>query len=385
MMVSTPFGFTAPTDIRFGEGVSGDLAGILPDDATRVAMIRGGRGLAAEPMIAALDARDITVIDIRCPGEPSVVSVNAALDVLRGTEVDAIVACGGGAVIDSAKAIAFCHGHCLCLTDDFSKVPERHLADPPPLPVIAIPTTAGTGAEVTANAVLDVPATRAKISLRGRALIPGIALVDPTLLPSAPRSTILGSGMDAIVQTIEAFTSSAANAFSDAMTEPNIRRGLEALRTVVNEPTEAAWRDLAWVSLTSGIALANAGLGAAHGLASVVGGRYAAPHGALCGRLLIPTLRRNAAAAPPGSRAQDRITIAITEIASVFPQNDVRDPLSGLSAWQDQSGLPRLSAYGVERQDFTDLATRAIAASSSRKNAVPLTPDDFMAILEEAY
>jgi alcohol dehydrogenase class IV len=384
MIPNTPFSFSVPTAVRFGDGVSSELATVLPKNTQRVAVIRGGGGVAARGVIRNLRDAGLTVTEIACPGEPSVASVNAGVADLAPADVQVVVACGGGAVMDSAKAIAFCLAHALRLQEDFASIPPDLLSAVCPIPCIAIPTTAGTGAEVTANAVLEIPSERAKVSLRGRALIPAAALVDPLLLPSAPPTTVLYSGLDAVVQTVEAYTSAAATPFSDAMTAPNVKRGLRALRAVVDTGAPSAWRDLAWVSLTSGLALANSGLGAAHGLASVLGGRLNAPHGALCGLFLTPVLRRNAVVAVGGSGAQRRLAECRAAIAEVFPPEAGLDDLTGLEAWQQAQGLPRLADFGLPETELEALAAQSAAASSSRKNAVVLGDTDFAQILRQA-
>lgn len=378
------FGISVPTTVRFGDGVSAELVSVLPQDAKCVAVLRGGRGIAAEPLVALLRGKGLELIEVPCAGEPSVASVNAAVDALSERDVEAVVACGGGAVIDSGKAVAFCLGHSQRLSESFADVPAALLAGAAPLPCIAIPTTAGTGAEVTANAVLEIPSQQAKISLRGRALFPAVALVDPTLLPSAPAATILSSGLDAVVQTIEAYTSCASTPFSDALTAPNVPMGLRALRDVVETGHACAWRKLAWVSLSSGMALANSGLGAAHGLASVLGGRYGAQHGVLCGRFLVPVLRANLSAATPASEMHRRLELCASAIATVFPPAPGGDNLSGLEVWQDAQGLPRLKALGVLEGDIDALAIQSAAASSSKKNAVVLENTSYAAILRAA-
>ena len=138
---------------------------------------------------------------------------------------------------------------------------------------------------------------------------------------------------------------------------------------------------MAWVSLTSGVALANGGLGAAHGLASILGGRFGIAHGVLCGMFLVPVLRQTAHATPEGSEARARLALCAAEVAEVFPPVQGGDAWSGLEAWQAEQGLERLSAHGIGHADLADLARASAAASSSRKNAVPLTAPDFEAIL----
>ena len=378
------FSFSVPTVVRFGHGVSDSVPDALPAGVKRVAVLRGASGIAAATVVKALKQAGLSVDDIACGGEPSVASVNAIVANLAGQPIDAIVACGGGAVLDSGKAVAFCLGHNLQLTEDFADVPQQLLEVAGPIPCIAVPTTAGTGAEVTANAVLEIPSQQAKVSLRGRALFPVAALVDPRLLPSAPTNTVLSSGLDAIVQTIESYTSCAATPFSDVLTRPNIALGLSALSDVLGGGGDAAWGRMAWVSLTSGLALANSGLGAAHGIASVLGGRYGAPHGALCGRLLVPVLRQNISMAEQGSDIHARLSECASAIADAFAPAPGGDAMSGLEAWQDAQGLPRLAAFGVAAVDIEVLAVQSASASSSRKNGVPLMPSDYEAILAAA-
>ncbi|MEM8580456.1 MAG: iron-containing alcohol dehydrogenase [Pseudomonadota bacterium] len=382
--METPFSFSVPTKVKFGDGVSASIAHEIPKDAKCVVVIRGASGRASATVVSALRSSGFEPVEVACAGEPSVASINEALATLGGADVDTIVAVGGGSVIDSGKAVAFCLDRRITLPDDFTSLSPDLFVTPQAVSCIAVPTTAGTGAEVTANAVLDMPSQRAKVSLRGRALFPSSALVDPTLLPSAPGQTVLSSGLDALVQTIEAYTSCAATPFTDALSRPNIALGLRALKDVLKTGSSASWRNMAWVSLTSGVALANGGLGAAHGLASVLGGRYGAPHGALCGRLLVPVLRQNTRAAKPGSLAHRKLADVALEIESIFPALPGQDVFSGLEAWQNREGLPHLAALGVRQEEVESLAHQSSAASSSRKNAVELSASEYGDIIRAA-
>lgn len=379
-----PFTISCPTRIRFGSGTSHDIAQVLPPGTGKVAFVQGAGGAAAAPVLARLRAAGRDVVVIRCPGEPSVASVNAALDQIDGAAPDAVVACGGGSVMDTGKALAFALSQGLRLDDEFDRIAAAVLETPGRVGCIALPTTAGTGAEVTANAVLDVPSRGAKISLRGRAIFATDAIVDPELMISAPRSVALHAGLDAITQVIEAYTSAAATPFSDALSRPAIASGLTALRRVMTQGDAQAWQDLAWTSLSSGLALANGGLGAAHGLASVIGGQFGAPHGALCGRFLVPVLRRNLARADPGSQIRARLEECCALVAGAFPSGAGADPLAGLEAWADGLDLPRLGAWGVSADRIEALAAQGVEASSSRKNGVALTVDDHAEILRAA-
>ena len=379
--MKTPFSIDCPTQIRFGARVSSQLELFLPVGKKRILLLRGAGGTAAAPVRAVLNGFD--VIEVGAGGEPSVGSVNAVLDKVN-CAVDAVIACGGGAVIDTGKAVTVCLNHGLRLSDDFGDIDTRLLAVSGSVPLIVLPTTAGTGAEVTSNAVLEVPSKQAKISLRGRALFPQVALVDPMLMMSAPDHVVLNSGLDAVTQIFEAYTSRAATIFSDALTTPALQMSLLALQRVIEDRTESAMSEMAWSALSSGLALANAGLGAAHGAASILGGQYGAPHGALCGRLLTPVLRQNLARVDLGSEAHQRIVTCCASIAAVFMPIPEGDQLSGLENWMEHQGLPRLADLGVETEALDSLAEQSMRASSSSKNAVTLGKADFVAILEAA-
>lgn len=379
----TPFTISCPTDIRFGTGRVADLVGVLPDGP--VVLVQGGSGVAAAPVRHILQAQAVTPLTITCAGEPSVADVNSARDAVVGARPELVIACGGGAVMDLGKALAFVLSHDLDLTDDFTDLDPALTGSLGRVPCFALPTTAGTGAEVTANAVLDVPSKGAKISLRGRGLFPQLAIVDPDLLRSAPQQVLLHSGLDAVTQVMEAHTSVAATAFTTALTSERLLPGLQALRAMVEAPDETARTQIAWTALSSGLALANGGLGAAHGMASVLGAELGAPHGALCGRLLGPVLRRNLACAASGSQAHRRIDQCCAAIAQVFEPTDPGDALSGFDIWLSAHSLPRLADWGLAEAEIVATAQKTVQASSSRKNAVPLHADDHAVILCDAF
>lgn len=347
-------------------------------------VVTGASGVAAGPIMRSLRAAGISINQIRCASEPSVPFISAAVDKLQRTGADAVVACGGGSVLDTGKLLAFLISNDFQIDDDFDRFDKNVLAEASRIPCIAVPTTAGTGAEVTANCVISVPSKGAKISLRGRALTPMVAIVDPALMKTAPSQVVLRSGLDAVTQVIEAYTSNAATPFSDGMSYLAIAKGLNALRSVIENNDNEAWNELAWVSLASGLALANSGLGAAHGLAAVIGGQYDAPHGALCGRLLVPVLRCNSVKAEVGGVAHKRLSECGVMISRAFPTDAGRDQFSGLETWMRSNNLPRLSEWGLRTTDFDGIADDAMNASSSKKNAVPLCKGDFIRVLEDA-
>lgn len=381
--LNIPFQINTPTEIHFGPGASHALSSLIDSKAAKVLFVRGASGVASNPVREGLDQLEIDITEVSIPAEPSIEKVNALYKEIRGNGIDFIVACGGGAVIDAAKALRCC----LALRDELPASLELTTANEwngkCDLPLVAIPTTAGTGAEVTANAVLSVG--ESKISLRGNGLFPTVALVDPRLLHSAPKNVVLGAGLDAVVQTIEAYTSRKSNSYTDALMQSNLALAPKSLYGVVERGDVDSWTNLAWVSLSSGLALANGGLGAAHGLAAVLGARLNAPHGLLCGRLLGPVLVQNRASVELGSDSFKRIEACFDVLTDVFKSQGPDEGLTGFDSWLKRHRVPKLRQFGAKKDDFDAISEAAVFASSSTKNPVLLKKSDFRDILEAAY
>ena len=228
------------------------------------------------------------------PGEPTVGLVQAAVQTARAAGCDCVIAIGGGSTLDTGKAAGALLANPGDLLDYLEVVGKNQPLLRPGLPVIAIPTTAGTGAEVTKNAVLGVPEQKFKVSLRGAYLLPRVALVDPELTFSLPPAVTASTGLDALTQVIEPYVSKRANPLVDLWCREGIARAGRSLRRAYSEGSDPAAReDMAYTSLLGGLSLANAGLGAVHGFASPLGGEFNAPHGAICAALLAPAMKVN--------------------------------------------------------------------------------------------
>lgn len=379
--LSPSFSISCKTEVHFGVGLRRKLADVMPNSGQHVVLVKGKSNRASASVRMLLSNAGFDLSTVACTDEPSIQSVNDAYARLRSAPVDCIVACGGGSVIDTGKALVVALERGGPLTDeDFSASHDFTSR----ISLIVLPTTAGTGSEVTSNAVLGASRKDAKISLRGKGLQPTVAIVDPDLMRDAPDKVVLYSGLDAVVQNIEAYTSSFATSFTRALSGPAIESGLTALRDITETNDQAAWTDMAWASLASGIALANGGLGAVHGIASVLGGAYDAPHGALCGRLLIPVLKANLASERCTSTARADITNCQRTISELFPPTRSSDPYSGLEDWLKTQGLPRLSHWGIEPDQVDALAAQAVNASSSLKNPVKLETRELSQAIHEA-
>lgn len=375
------FSILQPPRILFGRGSAAKAAGLVLGFGKRILVVHGRSVERSDWLVEALVAGGARVQRYLCAEEPTLEMLEEALGWTRPARPQVVVALGGGSVIDLAKALAAlipAKGEPMDHLEGVGKAMPL-VADP--LPFIALPTTAGTGAEVTKNAVIGVPEQGRKVSLRDDRMIARLAIVDPALTDGCPRGITLASGLDAVTQVVEPYVSCKATAYSDAIARPAIGPGLAALmRLMKGEETEA--RDaLAWTSLSGGLALANAGLGAVHGFAGVIGGMTGAPHGAICGALLGPVLAMNRARST--GEARRRADEACALIAGALGCSAEAAPET-LAAWAHAAGLPRLSEMGIAASQHRQVALGAITASSMRGNPVPLAEDDLRSILESA-
>jgi alcohol dehydrogenase class IV len=281
---------------------------------------------------------------------------------------------GGGSALDAAKAAAVLATSGSDPMDHLEVIGAGRPIEKPGLPYVAVPTTAGTGSEVTRNAVLSGGGVKA--SLRSPLMLPKSAVVDPDLLAGLPRPVIASSGMDALSQLIEPLLSQRANPFSDALARDGIRRSSRSLRRAAQEgmADPAVREDLALASLFSGLCLANSGLGAVHGLAAAAGARLSAPHGAVCAAILASALEVNLRALRV--RAPEHPALPrIGELATVLTgRSDARaeDAIGWLQELTAELSIPGLASYGLDPDGFQDLVAAAQRASSMRANPVEL-------------
>jgi alcohol dehydrogenase class IV len=373
----TPFAITQPGRIRYGRGVAAMAPGLIRAFGERVLVVHG----ANRDRASWLQIPDAQVQGLPCPSEPTLTMLETAIEQTRGFAPQVVVGLGGGAVLDLAKALAALipapDGPMLHLEVAGPGLPLK--ADP--LPLVAIPTTAGTGAEVTRNAVIGLPEHGRKVSLRDDRMVARTALVDPSLTDGCPRGVTLASGLDALTQVIEPFTSCRATPYTDALTRGAVGPGLKALLRLMEAEDPTARDAIAWCSLSGGLALANGGLGAVHGLAGVIGGRTGAAHGAICGLLLGPVLEVNRART--SGPARDRIDAVCAALADGLGGSPDVAPRR-LTDWALAAGLPGLSSLGVHPADHPSIAEAALTASSTAANPYPVTQDDLAEMLRLA-
>jgi alcohol dehydrogenase class IV len=382
--VAVSFEFATAGRIMVGPGRAEELPGVLAGLGSRVLVVTGADPARHNTLLASLD-RVAAVFPVAA--EPTVELVRAAVAVARAQGADVIAAIGGGSVIDTGKAVAMLLGNGGDPLDYLEVVGSGQAITRPAVPCVAVPTTAGTGAEVTANAVLAVPSQRVKASLRSPLMIPRVALVDALLTVSCPPPVTAASGLDALTQCLEPFVSVQATPLTDGLAREGLRRAGTGLRAAyANGEDLAARADMAMCSLLGGISLANAKLGAVHGLAGVIGGTADVPHGLACAALLAPVIEANVRAArssPPGADVLDRYTEAAGLLTR---QSDasVEDGLSWIRETLTLLQVPGLAAFGLGPQQADDIAANALVSSSMKGNPVPLSHADLKAIVLEA-
>jgi alcohol dehydrogenase class IV len=380
-----PFAIAMPQRILFGRGEATKAPTLIAPFGPRGLIVHGANPARAAWLLDALHAAGLHSLALPCPSEPTLLMLDEALARARAFRPDWVAGLGGGAALDLAKALAALIPAPTSPLDHLEVVGKGLPLAAPPLPFIALPTTAGTGAEATKNAVIGLPDSMIgggrKVSLRDDRMLARLAIVDPALTDHTPRATTLASGLDAITQVIEPYISSKATPFTDALTAPAIPQGLRALKRLMETEDPTARDTLAHVSLTGGIALANAGLGAVHGLAGVIGGLTPAPHGAICGALLAPILRLNRAHAT-GETAR-RLDEVFHHIAATLGGNATQAPET-LATWARSAGLPGLTAQGLPPALFQQTAEAALTSSSMKGNPVPLTTEDLLNALQTA-
>ncbi|MEJ5357353.1 MAG: iron-containing alcohol dehydrogenase [Desulfobacterales bacterium] len=373
--------------ILFGPGTAGRIAAEAAALGKRALIFTGSDPQRAAFLRQPLEEEGHSVKTWVVRGEPTLETLAQALEEARGFAPEVLIALGGGSVLDTAKAVSGLLRNPGDPLDYLEVIGRgRPLVHPGP-PCIAVPTTAGSGAEATRNAVIGSPAHRVKASLRSPHLLPRLAVVDPELALGLPPAVTAATGMDALAQLIEAFVGRKANPLTDPLCREGIRRAARALPAAVADGSDRRSREeMAIASLFGGIALANAGLGAAHGLAAPLGGMTAAPHGVLCGRLLPAVTAANVAAlrrrdpANPALRRYAEVARLLTGRADAAPE----DAVCWLSERVREFDLPTLAACGLSPADAPELIARARRASSMRGNPVELTEEELDAILRES-
>jgi alcohol dehydrogenase class IV len=380
--------FATAHRILFGVGMLREGVDAMAAMGRRALVVTGRQPARAQPLLEMLgQPGTMTAWTFSIPGEPNVSQVEEGAALARKEDLELVIGFGGGSPIDAAKAIAAMATNQGAVLDYLEVVGRGQILSRAPLPCVAIPTTAGTGAEVTRNAVLASPAHRVKASLRSPLLLPRLAVVDPDLTQQLPADLTASTGLDALTQLIEPFVSVRANPLTDGFCREGLVRVARSLRRAWASPNDTAARsDMAFGSLLSGLALANAGLGVVHGFAAPIGGMFPAPHGAVCAALLSPAIEVNVRVCRerhgdgPAAARFDEVGRMLTG----RPDAGARDAVTWVQEICAELRMPALREYGIQPAHVPEICAKAAQSSSMKGNPIPLTAVELEEILRRA-
>jgi alcohol dehydrogenase class IV len=381
------FEFATATRVVFGRGTLAEAGTIAAEFGRKALVVTGRVPERAARLVKTLEDAGVATVTYSFAGEPTVDTAREGVKAAFQAGCDLVVSFGGGAAIDAGKAIAMLVANGGDPLDYIEVIGSGQPITQWSAPFMAIPTTAGTGSEVTRNAVLASRDHKVKASLRSPRMLPRAALVDPELTLGLPPEITAGTGLDALTQLVEPYACTRVNPITDALCREGMARVARSLRRAFDSPSDLdAREDMALASLFGGIALANAGLGAVHGFAAVIGGLFPAPHGAVCARLLAPTIEMNARALgerAPGSHAVDRYADTGI-ILTGRPGAGVADAVAWIDDTCQALRVPGLAAYGMQSADIPGIVEQAARSSSTKANPIALTDAEMTEILEQA-
>jgi len=381
------FEFTTATRIIFGPGTLSQVGPLAVEMGHRAFVVMGRTMERVKPLWDVLTEYDLDIATYNVSGEPTIDLVLQGVFRARASKCDVVIGFGGGSAIDTGKAIAAMLTNKGEPLDYLEVIGRGKKITQAPVPYIAIPTTAGTGAEVTRNAVLGSPEHRVKVSLRSPLMLPRLAIVDPELTYGLPPDLTASTGLDALTQVLEPYVSHLANPLTDGICREGLARAARSLRRAFENGGDAAAReDMALTSLFGGLALANAKLGAVHGFAGPFGGMFPAPHGSICAALLPHVMAVNVQALQvrdPGNRALRRYD-EVAQLLTGSGKAIANDGVKWVQELVQDLQVPGLAAYGLTETDFPVLIEKAQKASSMKGNPIQLTAEELGEILKRA-
>lgn len=379
------FTFFSPVKIIFGsehsEAINKETAGF----GRQAFVVTGKNQQRVEGLLKELKRSGINYDCFVQRGEPRVEDISDAVSRAKQSEPDFVIALGGGSVIDAGKAIAALLANPQKIHNYLEVIGKGRGLTKKPVPMIAIPTTAGTGAEVTCNSVLKSFSHGVKVSMRSPLMYPDTAIIDPLLSITMPPEITAATGMDALTQLIEAFTSPFATPFTDALCRDGIKRVARSLQRAFHNGEDLDARmDMSLASLYSGIALANAKLGAVHGIAGPMGGMTDASHGAICASLLAPVMEQNIIQLEkntPNSPALQKYR-EISAITTNKTDASLTNGIKWIKELTIKMNLKGLRALGLDETHCRLLAEHALKASSMTGNPVQYNYEEMLDLIK---
>lgn len=381
------FEFSTANRIIFGPGTAADAASLAAGFGERVFVVTDCNIDHAASLLDQISRQGVGVTTFCVSGEPTTHVVLAGVQKAREATSDVVIGIGGGSVLDTGKAIAALLTNGGEPLDYLEVIGAGRPLTKPSVPYIALPTTAGTGAEVTRNAVLASEEHGVKVSLRSPHMLPNVAIIDPDLTHSMPPDITASTGLDALTQVLEPYVSNLANPVTDAFCRQGLALASRSLQNAYEDGTDAAAReDMALASLLGGLALANAKLGAVHGFAGVIGGMYPAPHGVICARLL-PFVMESNVQALQSRKPESQYLARYSDVAQLVTGNPKATAADGVVWVQNlchRLDVPGLAEFGVKKEDFSLIITKSQKASSMKGNPIRLTAEELSHILNQA-
>jgi alcohol dehydrogenase class IV len=381
------FEFATASRIVFGPGTLGEVASQAVEMGRRPLVVTGRNNDRATPLMQALEKRGMEITRFQVLAEPTIETALGVVQKARQAACDMVIGMGGGSVIDTGKVAAALITNSGQLMDYLEIIGNAQPLERASAPYIAIPTTAGTGSEVTRNSVLGSPEHRVKVSMRSPFMLPHLAVVDPELTVSLPPFITASTGLDALTQLMEAFVSSQANAMTDGICREGLLRAAESLQRVYENGNDRQAREnMCLASLFSGFALANAKLGAVHGIAGPLGGMISGAHGAICAGLLPYVMQMNIKALQ--EREADSAALErYNELACILtqrPNASVTDSIAWVKNLCQTLQVESLAHLGLNKADLPAVAAKSRISSSMQGNPIRLTADELMEILQNA-
>jgi alcohol dehydrogenase class IV len=381
------FEFATTRRIIFGPGTIKEVPSIASKMGGRAFVVVGRTLKRGQPLLEKLKEQGLEYEIFNVPGEPTTDLALEALQRIRRAEFQFVIGIGGGSVLDTGKVIAALITNPGHLSDYLEIIGKGRQISQAPVPYIAIPTTSGTGAEVTSNAVLADIEHQVKVSMRSPLMLPNLAVIDPVLTYSMPPDITASTGLDALTQLMEAYVSNKANPLTDGICREGLQRAAQSLwKAYKNGSDKTARENMSLASLFGGLALANAKLGAVHGFAGPLGGIFSAPHGFICGRLLPFVMEINVKSLR--SRTPDSEPLArYDEVARIITGKDTAQAADGVEWIQNlckQLKVPPLSTFGISETDIPMVMEKSKNASSMKGNPIRLTDEELTEILNGA-
>ena len=386
MGLAMKFEFATASRIIFGQGTVKEVAPMASEMGSCALLVTGRNVERASSLLGSLKNSGMRIITFSVSNEPTIKLTIEGVELARQNTCDIVIGMGGGSVIDTAKAIAALLTNSGDIIDYLEVIGRGKPLSRPSAPCIAIPTTAGTGAEVTKNSVLTSEEHKVKVSLRSPTMLPDLAIVDPELTYSMPPSLTASTGLDALTQNLESFVSVKSNPLTDTICMEGLKRAARSLLRAFRDGSDTGAReDMAVVSLFGGLALANSKLGAIHGIAGPMGGMFPIPHGVICARLLPFVVEVNVRALQRHNPQQYLLRYdQVAQMLTGKSNAKTEDGIAWIYALCDALDIPGLSDFGITEDQFPDLIARSKEASSMKGNPVKLTDEELTEIFQKA-